>query len=442
MHLPLKGGARIPVPDRRVWLMALGIPGLLLYATLGVAQWRSSLGVNEFIRLQKANPPNSLKRVPEAIQLRKLQALSLAERLAPDNPEIAYQISLLHLVRAETESLQPPSDSGSESAQNPRLVASLKDGLVWINRAIILNPGVAEYQFVKASTLQNFSGLPGVEVEASATPAAVASLLREADRLDPYKPLLHFRIGSFWLALDERDEARDALSVALSDSIHYAPQVFSLLWSSVDDVSELEGLVGKSPLARALLTTFLLDHGYKEAAEAEFESARSLQSMDYWTVVTLVDYALRTANPSAARTILGKIDPRSGTLTSLQQAHLKYLQGQSFYAEGKLQDAIECFENAIRLGTEDSYIHEALGNAYQETGDYDRAIARYLLVLNRTASVMEPKKASNLHAELASAYEKKQDFAKAIEHYFRAAQIDPSNLGAQRRASELSSQHL
>ena len=431
------------MPERRVWLMALGIPGLLLYATLGVAQWRSSLAMNEFKGLQKTYPPNSLKKVPAEIQLRKLRALALAERLAPDNPEIAYQSALLQLVHAETESLQPQPDAAkSGDEQDPRLRSSLKEGLAWINRAIILNPGYAEYQFVKASILQNLSGIPGAEEPGSATPVAVAALLREADNLDPYKPSLHFRIGSFWIALDERDEARDALAVSLSDTLLYAPAVFGLLWSSVDDVGELEGLVGNSPLARALLITFLFDHGYAREAAAEFESGIMESPMDYSTVVTLVDYALRTKNSPAARTILAKIDPRSGTLTTLQQAHLKYLEGQSFFAEERLQDAIKCFEDAISIGTEDSYIHEALGNAYQETGDYDRAIARYLLVLNRTANVMDVKKVSILHAELAAAYEKKEEFAKAIEHYFKAAQIDPTNIAAQRRASELSSQHL
>jgi tetratricopeptide (TPR) repeat protein len=424
-------------------MLALGIPGLLLYGTLGVAQWRTSLAMNEFTRLQKAYPPDSLKNPPAEIQLGKLQSLTLAERLAPDNPEVAYQTSLLHLVRAETESLQPPAHpAGIEDDQDPRLAASLKDGLAWINRAIILNPGYAEYQFVKASILQNLSGIPGEESEASVTPKAVASLLHEADRLDPYRPSLHFRIGSFWIALDERDQARDAFAITLSDSIHYARPVFSLLWSSVNDVSDLEKFVGESSLARALLTTFLLDHGYSNEAESEFKNTISLPLADYSAVVELADYALRTGNPSAARTVLTKIEPNDGSLTSLQRAHLKYLQGQSFHAEGRLQDAIACFEDAIRIGTEDSYIHEALGNAYQETGDYDRAIARYLLALNRMATVMEPTKVSILHTELAAAYEKKEDFAKAIEHYFRAAQIDPTNISAQKRASELTSQHL
>jgi tetratricopeptide (TPR) repeat protein len=423
--------------------MVLGIPGLLLYATLGVAQWRSDLAMKEFTRLQRAHPPNSLKKVPAQIQLQKLQALSLADRLAPDNPETAYQTSLLHLVRAETESLQPPSDSTEPThEQVQRLELSLKNGLSWINRAITLNPGYAEYQFVKASIIQNLTGLDETADEEGAI-KAVTSLLHQADQLDPYKPSLHFRMGSFWIALGNNVEARNAFSVALMDSYQYANPVFAVLWSTALDVNELRGLVGNEPLARALLTAFLFEHGFTMEAEAEFDLVSAMSPLDYPTVTTLADYALKAGKPSGARMIIEKIDSRRQELIPLYQAHLKYLEGQSFHAEGRLQDAIVCFEQAIGIDSDVSYIHEALGNAYQQAGDFDRAIARYLLVLTRSTEVpLGDKKISNVHVELASAYEKKMEFVKAIEHYFIASQLDPTNIAAQKRATELSRQHL
>src|SRR5262245_6040501 len=142
------------MPKRRLLMMALGIPGLLLYATLGIAQWRAANAFGEFKALQKAYPPDSLQPIPPSIQTNQLDALTRAERLAPDNPEIAYQTALFHLVRAETESLQSMPGGRKDSSPHPRLASSLQAGLTWINRAMLRNPGYAEYPFVKATLLQ------------------------------------------------------------------------------------------------------------------------------------------------------------------------------------------------------------------------------------------------------------------------------------------------
>ena len=425
--------------DRRAWLMALGIPSLLLYATLGVAQWRSSLAMNEFTRLQKAHPPDSLKRAPAEIQLRKLQALTLAERLAPDNPEIAYQTSLLYLVRAETESLQPPSDStGSENAQDPRLVVSLREGLTWINRAITLNPGVAEYQFVKASILQNFSGLPGVAGEGGGTPAAVAALLREADRLDPYKPLLHFRIGSFWIALDEREEARDALSVALSDSIRYARPVFNLLWSSVDDVGDLQHFVGDDPMSQALLGDFLWNHGYRDEARVQFEKVEAAKEMDYLAGEALIYHYLHEHEGGRARAVVDRMLKSGPKLSLFYQARLEYFRGKSLYQEKRYQEAIACFERSLSLDPSVIQSHMDLASAYLEEGQPQKAIAPWRFVLARGVPVpREVAGPGEIHFGLGRAYEALGDRGSALSEYLRAPSEDPGNLNFSRKASEI-----
>jgi tetratricopeptide (TPR) repeat protein len=427
------------VRDRRVWLMALGIPGLLLYATLGVAQWRSSLAMNEFTRLQKAYPPDSLKKVPAEIPLQKLQALTLAERLAPDNPEIAYQTSLFHLVRAETESLQPPSDSaGSENENDSRLAASLKEGLAWINRAITLNPGYAEYPFVKASILQNLSGLPGEEVEQGAVPKAVASLLHEADRLDPYRPSLHFRIGSFWIALDERDQARDAFAITLSDSIHYARPVFSLLWSSVDDVGDLQNFVGDSPLSRALLGDFLWIHGYPKEAQVQFDKVEAAGSLDYLTGEALIGHYIREHEGERARKVIDRMQKSGPRLSLFYQARLEYFRGKSLYQEQRYQEAIGCFERSLSLDPSVIQSHLDLASAYLEEGQPQKAIARWRFILARGIPVpQEVAGPGEIHFGLGRAYEALGDRSRALSEYLRASSEDPGNVNFSRKASEI-----
>jgi tetratricopeptide (TPR) repeat protein len=426
----------------RPWILSVGIPVLLLYGTLAVAQLRSARAMTEFKRLQKTYPPDSLQRAPAEVQHRKGEVLALAERMAPDNPEVAFQTALFHLVQAETESLQPEGRTESPAhGPDPRLMGSLNEGMKWIDRAIDLNPGYAEYPFVKATILQNLEGTsetPG----SSDTRNRVTALLRLSHRLDPYRPALHYRLGSFWIALGEQEEARRALTIALIDIQRNARAVFDLLWSTVADVSELRTFIGEDAFARALLARFLRDHGFVEQARSEFEAVAAQPSLDYQTATIMFDLAVEEMRTVEARKILSKVNPRAGGVSALQRAHLKYLEGQSYFLENRIQDAINCYENAIRFDADTSYIHEALGNAYQRTGEYQRAIARYLLVLNRAGNLLDSKKVGNLHVELASAYEQNHQYKEAIEHYLKAAEVDPENLTAQKRASELSRQYL
>src|SRR4030095_3897310 len=99
-----------------------------------------------------------------------------------------FQTSLFHLVRAETESLQPEGSAESTArGPDPRLVGSLKEGLRWINRAIVLNPCYAEYPFVKATLLQNLEGTQEL-LDSGTIRSRVSALLRLSHRLDPYRP--------------------------------------------------------------------------------------------------------------------------------------------------------------------------------------------------------------------------------------------------------------
>lgn len=426
--------------NRRVWLMALGIPGLLLYATLCVAQWRSSLAMQEFTRLQKAHPPDSLKKVPAEILLGKLQALTLAERLAPDNPEVSYQTALFHLVRAETESLQPTAGSaGSGNERDPRLAASLKDGLGWINRAIILNPGYAEYQFLKASILQNLTGVPGAEAEASATPAAVDSLLREADRLDPYKPLLHFRTGSFWLALGQNDEAKASFSIALKQSPVLAQRVMPLLWSMSSSMSELRTLFNHSPRICVLVAQFLSEHGFDEEAQEEFAEAAEHAKDDYQVVVALVTHYLSIGDTARVTKLILEVEAAGRISDPREKASLRYLAGQALYREARIQEAIQAYESALRLDDTQVHIHHSLALAYVKAGLYEKAIARWQFLQAHFADApLSPTASTAMHVGLGEAFEKESRLTDALAEYLKAAALDPGNDKITEKIKELS----
>ncbi|PYQ09995.1 MAG: hypothetical protein DMH00_12045 [Acidobacteria bacterium] len=425
------------MPDRRVALLVLGIPAILVYGTLAIAQMRSARAMSEFTHLQKDYPPDSMKKPAAEIQRRKMNLLALAERMAPDNAETAFQTSLLQLVRAETESLQPEGSSSQEGETNPKIQASLREGLRWIDRAILLNPGYAEYSFVKATILQNV-GNAGEKSTDGGFENAAADLLRRADSLDPYKPSLHYRIGSFWMALGDRKEAREAFAVALTDSYSYARPVFDLLWSSVENAAELQDFVGDRPLSRALLGDFLWMHGYHKEAQEQFEKVEAEPNLDYRTGEALIGHYIRETKGEQARTVIARMQKTIPPLSLFYQARLEYFRGKSFFQEHRYQEAIVCYERSLALDPSVIQSHLELAAAYLEEGQPQKAIARWHFVLSHNLLVPnEVARPGEIHFSLGRAYEILGDRDRALAEYLRASSEDPGNPAFARKASEI-----
>src|SRR5262245_19663418 len=391
---------------------------------------QSARALGQFKQLQKTYPPDSLRIPPPAIQARKMDALLRAERLAPDNPEPAFQLGLMHMVKAETDSINPSASGGSQ-ARN--LETSLQEGLRWIDRSIELNPGYAESHFVKATLLQNLEGLGG----SPAGSAAVANHLRLSDRLDPYRPGLHFRIGSFWVSLGEKEEARKALSVALMDSFQYARPVFNLLWSVVSDAGELAEFVGDEPLARALLGDFLWMHGYRAQAQEQFDLINSAPRFDYLTGEALIVHYLREYQAEKARRVIARME-RSGSLSSSHPARLEMFRGKSFSQEERFQEAISCYERSLSLDPSIVQSHLELAEAYLDGGQPQKAIARWRYVLSRALPVpSEIAAPGTIHYSLGRAYEALGDRERALAEYLQASSEDPGNLLFAEKATTL-----
>lgn len=426
----------------RLVLLILGIPGLLGYGTLVSAQWQAGRSLTEYVALQKRHPPDSLNRPTSDVRTRKESTLARAARYAPDDPETAYQRALLKMVLAESASLAPSGPPGAGAASpGPALQNLLREALRSTNQAIARNPGQADYHFVKAIILQNLQwDLLGSEVDPEGK--VVAHELRTAHWLNPFQPSLHFKIGSFWLALGDRVEAKRAFTVALKDSNRYARPVLDLLWSSTADVAEMKTLIGEDPLARAVLGDFLWTNGFKREAEGEYAEAERCRPMAFRVGELLVKQHFRTGRFESARAVLGTMLDNPQNLSTNQLARARYFQGQSYYLEKRYQDAISGFEDALRLEPGLYYAHRALGRVYSEVGDLDRAIARFRFVLDKTGNTLPPRDAAELHIELAGVYEKKNLYIEALHQYLRATQLDPANRVAQERAVKLGREHL
>jgi tetratricopeptide (TPR) repeat protein len=427
----------------RLAILIVGIPGLLGYGSLVAAQWRSAEALTAFAAYQKIDPPNSLKPPKPELVARKELALLRAARYGPGNPEPLYQLALLKMASAEAESLSPSSPAESNGSNDPPrpLRGLLCEALSSANQAMERNPGGADTYFVKAMVLQNLSGVTG-RTEGDTESRAIFLLLRTADRLDPYQPSLHFRMGSFWLALGNREEAKRAFMVALRDISQYARPIFDMLWSSAENVAEMRVLIGEDPLARALLGDFLWTRGFTTDAEREYSQAELGRPMTFAVYELLVEQNLRTQQYDRVRRDLSALLENSKELTVPELARAHYFEGQSYYLESRFQDSISSFERVLQIDPTLYYVHQALGNAYSQTGDLDRAVARLQFVLGKTGNTLPPKDAASLRVDLATVYEKKRLYLEALDQYFRAAQLDPTNRVAVERAAELGRQHL
>jgi tetratricopeptide (TPR) repeat protein len=426
----------------RVGILFLGIPALLAYATLVAAQWRSASAMVEFALLQKKDPSSSLGHPLAGSLVRKESALLRAARFGAVEAEPAYQLALLRMVQVESASLSPSASSVS-SGQDPSsgLRVLLCDALRFTDQAIDSNPGGAIYYFIKAVILQNLAGLPS-EGSPLVDPKIIPHLLRTADRLDPFQPSLHFRMGSFWMALGEKEEAKRAFVVALRDSFQYAQPIFDVLWSSSDNVADMTTLIGEDALAKALLGDFLWSKGFKEEARREYDEAERNRPVSFRVGELLVEQYIRTGEYSKVRGVVAGLLEHSKDLIPSEVARVRFFEGQSYYFEERYQDAINSFESALRIEPGLYYVHQALGNAYSQAGDLDRAIARLQFVLGKTGDTLPAKDAAALRVDLAGVYEKKRLYLEALNEYVRATRLDPTNRVALERAAELGRKHL
>ncbi|MFT5619594.1 MAG: pentatricopeptide repeat protein [Arenicella sp.] len=104
-------------------------------------------------------------------------------------------------------------------------------------------------------------------------------------------------------------------------------------------------------------------------------------------------------------------------------AEVWVLKGQVELARGKFKEAISNFDQATKIDESNPQTLHAIGNAYLQSDDLEKAIENY-------SKAIEMKKVSAFYTDRASAYLKQTEYRKAIGDYDKAISLDKNNARA------------
>src|SRR5438067_6398114 len=100
-------------------------------------------------------------------------------------------------------------------------------------------------------------------------------------------------------------------------------------------------------------------------------------------------------------------------------AEARYNLGSALLQKGKIDDAIAQCQKALELGPNDHDAHVVIGNAFMARRDIDGAISQYTQALALRAED------SNAHYNLATALREKGEFEQAGREYQKAREFEP-----------------
>jgi predicted O-linked N-acetylglucosamine transferase (SPINDLY family) len=105
----------------------------------------------------------------------------------------------------------------------------------------------------------------------------------------------------------------------------------------------------------------------------------------------------------------------------LEQAQQAYQLGNALAAQGKLDQAVDCYERALTLDPDNAEVHNNLGLAMAMQGGLDRAVVHF-----ERALALDPDNAQ-VHNNLGNAYRAQERTDQAIPHYERALALKPDD---------------
>lgn len=108
---------------------------------------------------------------------------------------------------------------------------------------------------------------------------------------------------------------------------------------------------------------------------------------------------------------------------TLSQSRLNE-KGISRFKEGKIDQSVDFFGQALSDGDVQAEIYHNLGNAYYQGREWDRAIQAYKEAVQTGNEALK----TNIYYNLGNAHFQKREYQQAISAYKQALKRDPSNM--------------
>jgi tetratricopeptide (TPR) repeat protein len=336
------------------------------------------------------------------------QALPILEHshaLAAQSTDAAYQLSLVlqRMNRVEEvisllKSVVAAEPSNADALINLGLALSqaheARDAVPFLERAIQLKPD-------NATAHQN---LAAAYLQVNETDAAIMEL-KAALKLSPDSPQLHYNLGAAYKIEDDAAHAIPELEAAAKlDPMAYEPQyllgVLYMQQARYDEAApRLEASLKLHPQNgdgwATLGSVYNKLDRLPEAVNALQEAIKQLpdQADPHLTLAAVL--VKQSQAPQAAE--------ERRTAASLMRAHMNYQRaevatnsGKSLFKDGKLDDAVVEFRNAISFDPEYEEAHAELASALEKQGKTAEASAERACAKAIETSVPDPLNAQSV----------------------------------------------
>jgi len=260
-------------------------------------------------------------------------------------------------------------------------------------------------------------------------PRSAEDWLNQAVQNNPSTPLAYIARANYYIQTHQEDKAladlREAEKLDLSDPQVRVRLAEVLLSAGQVDRAEqqLEQLKKTDPTVLALWQTWarlaLRSGSTTKMAKVAEQALESLGAQKWDFLPRATELFIRSGKLDQARQCIAQLRQKD-----IEQANVAFLEGLLANAEGKLPEAIRCWQRSIELGNRSAGLRLALAAALRQAGDKHSALGQLQRVVEENPNLV------NGRLTLAKLLVEMKQWSEAAEQARRAYQLAPENRDA------------
>ncbi|MEP7362430.1 MAG: tetratricopeptide repeat protein [Acidobacteriota bacterium] len=291
------------------------------------------------------------------------------------------------------------------------------DAVALANKVVEENKDDAEAQAIRASLRMRGGSREDVETSIKEFQSIISRM--------PDNPVVRFNLGEALMSKGELDQARVQFDEAIKLRSSYLPPRLAL--------SRIHLLKGEFPKAKQLSEEILQQaprsipgHLIRASAlmgQSDLKNAReelnaifqlSPENNDAYYLRAMIDYSegkLKDAEDAFKKLYNSKPMDARGLLGLVEIAMV----------QNRPADAKALLEKELPTTKDPRVVRLALANVFVRSGDYDRAIQEYQVLIEKSPD------SEDLNLRLGETYLRARKLPEAMKHFEKAAQVNPQN---------------